>query len=503
MNINLFVIIPLATTFLILIAPSQHKVKYVSLFGSFLLLVYSIYVFIKYYQISYMFDNGSICFNLSFQYRFNWFPTLNISYFVGVDGLSTLMILMTSIVIFTGVLASWDLNFRVKEFFALLFVLVAGVYGVFISFDIFTFFVFYELAVLPMYLLIGIWGTGQKEYSAMKLTMMLMASSGLILVGILAIYHQSPLKTFDLLELSSVKFCDEFQNLMFPVLFIGFGVLGAMYPFHTWSPDGHASAPTSVSMLHAGVLMKLGGYGIIRICVFLLPAGARTWSLFFMILSTINIIYGSLGALTQKDLKYITAYSSVSHCGFVLFGISCLNFVGLKGAVLQMFSHGIMTALFFSLIGFVYKRTKTRVINDMQGLSKILPKISVFFFIAGFASLGLPSLSGFIAETHVFVGGFLGNPWANGQVTSICVTLAVASIVVTAVYVLRGICQIFMGEVENENFYLLKDAEIYEQITLTILVISLFAVGILPLFFINLIESSIAPIINRLYLTNY
>ncbi|MFQ5606923.1 MAG: NuoM family protein, partial [Candidatus Zixiibacteriota bacterium] len=225
-----------------------------------------------------------------------WFESLGIQYFVGVDGISVLMVILTSVVIFTGVLASWDVKERGKEFFALLMILVTGVFGVFISFDLFLFFVFYELAVLPMYLLIGVWGTGPKEYSAMKLTLMLMLSSALILVGILALSHGAEERTFDLIRLSHTNYPLEFQNWVFPLVFIGFGVIGALYPFHTWSPDGHSSAPTAVSMLHAGVLMKLGGYGALRIGLYLLPEGAKNWALFFMVLTTINIIYGAFAA---------------------------------------------------------------------------------------------------------------------------------------------------------------------------------------------------------------
>ncbi len=332
MNLSFFIIIPFITTILILLTPKEKNkiIKWIALIGTSFLLIYSFILIFKYYNLVNIFDNGSSSTELLFQQKISWFSSMGINYFVGVDGISILMLFMTSIVIFTGVLASWNVVNRNKEFFSLLLILVTGVYGVFISFDLFTFFIFYELAVLPMYLLIGIWGTGKKEYAAMKLTLMLMASSALILVAFLAIYHESPIKTFDLTTLIHVKFATDFQYWIFPTLFIGFGVLGAIYPFHTWSPDGHASAPTAVSMLHAGVLMKLGGYGVLRIGVYLMPEGAKVWGMFFMLLATINIIYGSLGAIAQKDLKYFTAYSSVSHCGFVLFGVASLNLIGFK-----------------------------------------------------------------------------------------------------------------------------------------------------------------------------
>jgi NADH-quinone oxidoreductase subunit M len=417
---------------------------------------------------------------------------------VGLDGISMSMVILTSIVIFAGVMASWNVTERPKEFFAMLLVLVTGVFGVFISFDLFLFFVFYEVAVLPMYLLIAIWGTGRKEYSAMKLTLMLLVGSAFILVGFLAMYHFSGLHTFDLTRLAQVAFPLEFQRWVFPMVFIGFGVLGALYPFHTWSPDGHASAPTAVSMLHAGVLMKLGGYGALRIGVYLLPEGAKMWGLFFMAVTTINILYGSFGAIMQKDLKYFTAYSSVSHCGFVLFGIATLNLMGLKGAVIQMFSHGIMTALFFALIGMVYGRTHTRIIPEMGGLAKVMPWLSVSFYIAGLASLGLPGLAGFVAESHVFLAGFFGNPWHSPVAMRVLTVLATMSIVVTAVYVLRGLGKVFLGPVEDPHFLELTDAKLSERISTGVLIVTLATVGVIPWYLIDLIEGALMPFVNRL-----
>ena len=427
-----------------------------------------------------------------------WFKSLGIQYFVGADGISVAMVILTSLIIFTGVLASWEVETRTKEFFSLLLLLVSGVFGVFLSFDLFLFFMFYELAVLPMYLLIGIWGTGPKEYSAMKLTLMLLGGSAFVLVAFLALYHVSGLHTFDLQQLAQVKYSSDFQKWVFPFVFVGFGVLGALYPFHTWSPDGHSSAPTAVSMLHAGVLMKLGGYGALRIGIYLLPEGAQMWGLFFMGLTTINILYGALGAIMQKDLKYFTAYSSVSHCGFVLFGIASLNLLGLKGAVLQMFSHGIMTGLFFGLIGMVYGRTHTRIIPDMGGLAKVMPWLAACFYIAGMASLGLPGLAGFVAETHVFLGGMFGSPWSNVWAPRILTMLASMSIVVTAVYVLRGLALVFQGPIKDPHHEHLTDATLPERLSTGILVATLFFVGLVPGPFITLIETSLLHFINRL-----
>ncbi len=431
--------------------------------------------------------------------RVSWFPSLGIQYFVGVDGISVAMVILTSIIIFTGVLASWRVETRPKEFFALLLTLVTGVFGVFLSFDLFLFLMFYELAVLPMYLLIGVWGTGPKEYAAMKLTLMLLVGSAFVLVGILALYHGSGLHTFDLQQLAAAHFSTDFQRWVFPMIFVGFGVIGALYPLHTWSPDGHSSAPTAVSMLHAGVLMKLGGYGALRVAVYLLPEGAKMWGLFFMVLTTINILYGAFGAIMQKDLKYFIAYSSVSHCGFVLFGVAALNLIAFKGAVIQMFSHGIMTGLLFGLTGMVYGRTHTRMIPEMGGLAKVMPWLATAFYVAGLASLGLPGLSGFIAESHVFLGGFFGNPWMPVLVTRTLTIIATLSIVVTAVYVLRGLATAFQGPITNHHFEKLTDADLPEKIATGLLMATLFFVGLMPWFFINLVEGSLMPIVNRLH----
>ena len=423
---------------------------------------------------------------LQFVERMPWIPGLGISYFIGVNGINVLLLLLAGVIITAGVLASWALEYRQKEFFILLLTLTTGVLGVFMSWNLFLFFLFYEVAVFPMYLLIGIWGTGKKEYAAMKLTLYLMAGSALILAGILGLYFGSTPHSLDLDVLGKFTFDPTFQRIFFPILFVGFGILAALWPLHTWSPDGHASAPTAVSMLHAGVLMKLGAYGCLIVPMTLLPDGARFWLPAVAVLATVNIVYGSLGATAQTDLKYIVAYSSVSHMGIVMLGLASANSTGISGAVLQMFSHGIMTGLFFGLVGMIYGRTHTRIISEQAGLAARMPILAAFFVLTGLTSLGLPGLSGFPAELAVFLGAFKAYP----AITILCTT----GIVITAFYVLRLVQRIFFGVPRLTHEVAFADANRVEIAALGLLMIFIFAVGLYPLPFLRLIESAVAPI---------
>jgi NADH-quinone oxidoreductase subunit M len=328
-----------------------------------------------------------------------------------------------------------------KEFFFLLVLLSMGAYGFFISLDLFTLFFFLEIAVIPKFLLIGIWGSGKKEYSAMKLALMLMAGSALVFVGLMGIYYQT--HSFDIMQISQMHIPIEVQKFFFPFAFIGFGIFAALFPFHTWVPDGHASAPTAASMFFAGISMKLGGYGCLRVATFLMPDAAHEYAWIIILLATIAIIYGAFATMMQTDLKYINAYSSVSHCGFVILGIGMLTETSINGAVLQMVSHGLMTALFFAAIGMIYSRTHTRMVAQLGGLLKVMPFISTIFVISGLCSLGLPGFSGFVAEMTVFMGS-----WQNpDKWYRLATILACASIVVTAVYILRAAGKTVMGPI--------------------------------------------------------
>ena len=492
--LTLFVVIPFLTITGILFLNDTKQVRLVSAFGMGIQLIMAGVLVFLYLSARHAGNTDEMMFIKDYM----WFKSLNIHYAVGVDGISVAMICLTSLVVFAGIFASWEVDFLTKEFFVSLILLASGVFGFFISIDLFTMFLFYELAVIPMYLLIGIWGTGPKEYSAMKLTLMLMGGSAFILVGLLGIYFNSAPGggnlTFNMLEISKVTIPITAQRIFFPLTFVGFGVLGALFPFHTWSPDGHASAPTAVSMLHAGVLMKLGGYGAFRVAIFLMPQAAHELSWIFIILTSISVVYGAFGAIVQKDLKYINAYSSVSHCGLVLFAVLMMNQTALNGAIIQMISHGLMTALFFALIGMLYGRTHTRLINEMGGLMKIIPFLSVCYVIAGLASLGLPGLSGFVAEMTIFVGAFQ-HPEPFYRVVTI---VAVSSIVITAVYILRVVAVLLLGPTTNEHYEHLTDAKWFEKVSVITLISSVAAIGLAPYWLSSMIGISLHPIVEKI-----
>ena len=492
-----FILIPVLTIIGILFTKDGRSARIVAASGMFLQLIMSVVLLILYY----IERNSGNTAEMIFVTDYMWFPSLNIRFTTGIDGIAVSMILLTSTVVFAGIFASWEMEDLAREFFISLITLATGVFGFFISMDLFTMFLFYELAVIPMYLLIGIWGSGPKEYSAMKLTLMLMGGSALLLVGLLGIYFGSTLEngqhTFNILEIAQLKLPEAVQRYFFPFTFVGFGVLGALFPLHTWSPDGHASAPTAVSMLHAGVLMKLGGYGCFRVAMYLMPTAANEMAWIFIILTTVSVVYGAFGAIWQKDLKYINAYSSVSHCGLVIFALLMMNRTSMNGAIIQMISHGLMTALFVALIGMIYGRTHTRMINEMGGLMRIIPFLSVAYVIAGLASLGLPGLSGFVAEMTVFTGAFQ-HPDTFHRIATIIVT---TSIVVTAVYILRVVGILLLGPIKNDHYNHLNDARWFEKLSAGTLIVAIAGIGIAPLWLSNLITSSLGPYVSRLATT--
>jgi len=485
--------IPLGSVPVFMLIPSRYPqmVRSYAAVSGFAMFALSVLTFARY-----EFEGGR---GLRFDLQLDWLENVaflkenGITLHLAVDGISAPLVLLTGIVIFAGVFVSWNIGYRNKDYFALLFLLVSGVFGVFISFDLFFLFFFYEVAVLPMYLLIAVWGASSdfgtfkrtKEYGAMKLMLYLVAGSVLIFIAIFATFVEADKGTFDLTVLGSVAYDENFQKTFFPFYMVGFGVLAGLWPFHTWSPDGHVAAPTAVSMLHAGVLMKLGAFGILRVGITLMPEGAEFWAPVLMTLGVTGALYGAISALAQKDLKYMVGYSSVSHMGYVLMGLATLNTIGVNGAVLQMFAHGVMTALMFTLVGAIYDQAHVRDMTIFGGLAQKTPRLAGFFAIAGLSSLGLPGLAGFIAEFHIFVGTFKTYPWAG--------VLGIAAAAITATYILRMLAMAFFGPF-NERWAGLKEMRRGEQFGGALLIVFIAFMGVWPMAFTDRIADTVRAI---------
>jgi NADH-quinone oxidoreductase subunit M len=490
--------------------------------------------------------------------NFPWVPALGINFHVGVDGITAPMVLLTGLAGFCGVLISWKIEDRVRQFFAFFLLLVAGVYGVFVSLDMFLLFFWYELAIFPMYLLIAGWGwVVNREYASMKLTLYILIGSVVALVGVLVMYFAagsffsdanrlevlrqhlnnpnaqaysfdwyhleaatqwSTISTnitgspetgpFDLPSFGGISIA----RLWFPFIFIGFAVLAGLFPFHNWSPDGHVAAPTAVSMIHAGVLMKLGAYAALRVGVQLLPDGARVHLPWIIILTLINVVYGAFIAFRQRDFKYVIGFSSVSHMGLVSMGLASMNIIGMTGAGLQMFSHGAMTALFFSCVGMVYDQAHTRDIPSLGGFSRKMPFVGFMFVLGGLVSMGMPGLSGFVAEFPIFQGVWQGPVFSVAGIPStpnpyflptfnyypVIAVLSALGIIVTAAYVLRVTQQVFAGDFNDQRFPGITDVTVIDKTALVILGVWLVALGVAPQIMSTMIETGMRPIANLL-----
>jgi NADH-quinone oxidoreductase subunit M len=339
-----------------------------------------------------------------------------------------------------------------------------------------------------MFLLIAIWGWKvTREYAAMKLTLYLFVGSVIALVGGLAMYFNSGLNTFDMLALETANFPESFQRFWFPFVFFGFAVLGGIFPFHNWSPDGHVAAPTAVSMFHAGVLMKLGAFAALRVGIMLLPEGARFHMPWIILLTLVNVVYGAFIAMVQTDFKYVIGFSSVSHMGLVLMGFATLNREGLIGAGVQMFSHGIMTALFFAVVGMVYDQAHTREIPKLGGFARVMPMVAVAFIIGGLVSMGMPGFSGFIAEFPIFMGLWRYQPWIA--------IVAVISIVITASYIIRIIGRVFFGQLPEEFVGHVRDVTVLDKVALGTLSLILIVVGVYPSVMVPLVQSGVQNVL--------
>lgn len=494
--ISVIVFTPLVAGILLLLIPGDRKseIRVAALGAAVFTVVLSLFVYF-----GYDIEVGGY----QFVERYDWLPALGVSYYVGVDGINAPLVLLTGIVMFTGVLISWGIDDRPREFFAFLFILATGVFGVFVALDMFMLFFFYEIAVFPMYLLIALWGWKvTREYAAMKLTLYLFIGSVISLVGALAMYFQSGLDTFDMVALEGAGFSTEFQVFWFPLVFIGFAILGGIFPFHNWSPDGHVAAPTAVSMFHAGVLMKLGAFAALRVGIMLLPEGAQAWMPAIIFFALINVVYGAFIAMVQKDLKYVIGYSSVSHMGLVMLGFASLSKAGFVGSGVQMFSHGVMTALFFAAVGMVYDRAHTRQIPELGGIVKKMPWVAVAFIIGGLVSMGMPGFSGFVAEFPIFMGvwginGSAYNPnWPFvGWLAPLIAVIAAISIVLTASYIIRIIRRVFFGEVPPELEGHLSDITALDKVALVVLCAFMIGIGVFPSIMVPMVESGVENIL--------
>ncbi|MEZ4670465.1 MAG: NADH-quinone oxidoreductase subunit M [Anaerolineae bacterium] len=487
-----------------------------------------------------MFERG-----LAFEESIPWVQSLGISYHLAVDGLNAPMVLLTGMVTLAGVLISWRIDDRTREFMAFFMLLVAGVYGVFVAIDVFVLFFFYELAIFPMYLLIATWGWVKlREYAAMKLTLYILIGSVVALVGVIAmvfvasdyfagdgaaafqaakdagvIAKDAPTFSFSMTHLMAAAEAGAFNipilgsdvltfaKLWFPFIFIGFAVLAGVFPFHNWSPDGHVAAPTAVSMIHAGVLMKLGAYAALRMGVQLLPQGAEVHLPWIVFLTLVNVVYGAFIAFRQRDFKYVIGFSSVSHMGLVSMGWATMNVVGMTGAGLQMFSHGAMTALFFGCVGMVYDRAHTRDIPSLGGFFKKMPWVAFAFVVGGLTSMGMPLFSGFVAEFAIFQGMWKASPEITLQIGSfvlsnyysIIVIISALAIVITAAYVLRVTSQVFFGEFDAKKYADVGDITITDRVILFLLGTPLLILGLYPSLMAPMIENGLRPVLAILH----
>lgn len=489
MNLNLLsCIVFLPIIGLIVIAllrkPEQKTIKWIALIAALASFIISLAVF-------FMFDRSGVAIGqMQFEEKVLWIPAINAHYHLGVDGLSLPLVILMTFLGVVSVLVSWKIQLRPREYFIWLLLLESSILGVFMSLDLVLFFLFWELELVPMYFLISIWGSGRKEYAAYKYLLYTLVGSSFMLAGILSTYFIT--HTFDLTALAGISITSSFIPLsaLFFLLIIGFSIKLPVFPFHTWLPDAHTNAPTAASVILAGALLKMGGYGMIRLCVSMLPQVAVQYAPFMQVLAVTGVIYGAAVTLRQTDLKRLIAYSSVSHMGYVLLGIFALNQVSLAGASLQMFSHGVITGLLFAMVGLVYDKTHTRDLNNLSGLARQMPVIVVVFTIAGLASLGLPGTAGFAAEFITFAGSFASTVVPGMKIFTL---IAIVGIVVTAGYILWMLQRVFYNH-PLDKYNGVGDADAVEMISSFSFVVIIMLVGLYPAVLTNVINMGVAPI---------
>jgi len=466
---------------------SNRAIKWLSALFTLVPLALSVYLFA-------IFDRASGA--IQFEEKLSWIPAINAHYHLGVDGISLPLVILMALLGFLVVLISWKIDLRPREYFAWLLLLETSILGVFCSLDLLLFFLFWEIEVIPMYFLISIWGTGRKEYSAIKYVIYTLFGSAFMLAGILSLYFATgSLSMVDIARggMAMVQSAMPVAGI-FWLLIIGFAVKLPVFPLHTWLPDAHTDAPTAVSVVLAGALLKMGGYGMIRVCVSIFPNVAREFALILIVLAVVNVLYGAAITMRQTDLKRMIAYSSVSHMGYVLLGIFALGQVSLVGATMQMFSHGIITGLLFAMAGLVMHNSKERDLRKLGGLARQMPVIAVVFSVAGLASLGLPTTSGFAAEFLVFVGSFTSAAVAGIKLWTI---LGVLGIVITAGYILWMLQRVFYNS-PQDKFNKVRDADILERVYMFVFVAVIMGVGIYPAILTDVIQAGVMPVMGLL-----
>ena len=483
--LSLVTFFPMLGVVLLMLVPSnQHStIKLVSLAVAIATMLVSFYI-------GYFFD--PIASGMQFEVNSPWVKSFGIGYHMGIDGISLLLILLTTILTVLCILASWrSITTGVKGYFMSMLLLTTGMIGVFCALDLFLFYVFWEVMLIPMYFIIGIWGGPRRVYAAIKFVLFTMFGSLLMLVGILYLYfayHTATGEyTFDLLKITSMQIGYQPQIWLFGAFALAFAIKVPLFPFHTWLPDAHVQAPTAGSVILAGVLLKMGTYGFLRFCLPMFPDATITYAPYIMILSVIAIIYGALVAMVQKDVKSLVAFSSVSHMGFVMLGMFALNIEGMSGSVLQMLNHGISTGALFLIVGMIYERRHTRMIEDFGGIAKVMPVFATFFMIVSLSSIGLPFTNGFVGEFLILLGTFKANMWYA--------ILASTGVVLAAAYMLWMYQRVIFGKVTNPENERLTDLSMRERFILIPLVILIFWVGIYPKPLLDRIEPAVKQVL--------